>query len=97
MADQRATFWQTTIRGFVKLVLPWELAHSVLNTNEGLRNMQPGQPLHLTDPTSIQLAMIGIVWALIIWYAAAIFLGARRPVYDLLAGTKVIRLSTNTI
>ncbi len=97
MADQRATFWQTTIRGFIKLVLPWELAHSVLNTNEGLRNMKPGQPLHLTDPTSTQLAVIGIVWVLIIWYAAAIFLGARRPVYDLLAGTKVIRLSTNTI
>ena len=68
----------------------------MLNANEGLRNMKPGQPLHLTDPTTIQLAVIGIVWVLIIWYAAAIFLGARRPVYDFLAGTKVIRLSTNT-
>ena len=77
-------------------MLPWELAHSVLTTNEGLRNMEPGQHLHLTDPTSIQLAAIGIVWILIIWYVAAIFL-ARRPVYDLLAGTKVIRLSMNTI
>ncbi len=97
MADQRATFWQTTIRGLIKLVLPWELAHFVLNTNEGLRNMKPGQPLHLTDPTAIQFAVIGIVWVLMISYAAAIFMGARRPVYDLLASTKVIRLSTNTI
>ncbi len=79
MADQRATFWQTTIRGLVKLVLPWELAHYVLNTNEGLRNVKPGQSLHLTAPTSIQWAAIGIVWVLIISYAAAVSHQIRNP------------------
>ena len=89
-AGQRATFRRTAIRALVKLVLPWELGHSVIYYNEGVRNMSPGQPLQLTDPSVVQWIVIGVVWALVISYAASLFVGSRRTPYDLLSGTMVV-------
>jgi uncharacterized RDD family membrane protein YckC len=79
--DGRVSLGRALVRAGVKF-LPWELAHATLWQT-------PGWP---TDPQpgAAQWMGFGLSLALAAWYLAAIFIGTQRPLYDLLARTRVV-------
>lgn len=78
-AGRRIGIFRSLARSTFKF-LPWELAHTFVH-----RLPKDGDvpwPLGLVLATSLGLAAL---------YLAGLFMGARRPLYDLVAGTRVVQ------
>ena len=82
ISGKRATFKQTAIRGILKF-LPWEFFHTIYWHWEGW-------PTNPAPPTSFQIVALTFGWIMIGLYIIGLFVGSRRTLYDLAAGTIVI-------
>lgn len=77
-------FGRSLVRNLAKVAVPWELGHTVAF---GFATLEAGVPGWLT-------ALTVLIYALMIWYVASLFIGSGVTPYDRLARTRVVAGST---
>jgi uncharacterized RDD family membrane protein YckC len=93
----RPTLAQTLLRAFLKLFLPWELAHVVVHrVGSRVTATMEGEGLDFAEAMSRaellpgEAALLWIVAALMACYVLTLFTPSGRTVYDRASGTRVV-------
>lgn len=76
-------FRRTLARNVVKVAIPWELGHTVAF---GFATTEVDQ----APPAWLAVSGV-VVYAVMGWFVASLFVGSRRTPYDRLSGTRVVR------